>query len=319
MRIGIMGAGAYALALSSILYDNKNNITLWTEFLDEKDLLVKTRENHTKLPGFKLGEGVSVTTSIKEALKDKDLIILAVPVQFLASVCEKMKPFIEKHSILIASKGIDTSNLLFTEEIISSNLGTKDIAVLSGPTFAKDILDKGKMGLSVAYKTDKVKECVTSSFINSYISLDFTKDIIGVELCGALKNIYAIMMGVLEGLNCNESTKAMFMTKVVKEMSSILEDFGGGKETILSYAGVGDTLLTCTSKSSRNYSFGVLLGSGVSRSEVKNYLDKNTVEGFYTLKAIIKMLTEKSLHYPLIETLEKVVNYEVVASKILDS
>ena len=317
MKVGIFGAGAYALALSNILNDNHSEITIWTEFEEEKEILVRTRSNPIKLPNFLLGNQVIVTTSIEEAINEKDLLILAVPAQFLNSVCLKMEPFIDNHCILIASKGIDTKNLLFMEEIVSRCFKTDHIAVLSGPTFAKDILIRKKMGLSVAYKTDEVKDTVSRFFMNDYIDLDFTTDIMGVELCGSLKNIYAILMGILEGLSCNESTKAMFMTKIAKEIEKILESFSCNKETILSYAGIGDLLLTCTSISSRNYSFGVLLGQGVEKTQISEYLAQNTVEGVYTLESITSMVSKSNSCYILIDTLRKIISYECAASILL--
>ena len=134
---------------------------------------------------------------------------------------------------------------------------------------------------------------------------------------GSLKNIYAILMGILEGLSCNESTKAMFMTKIAKEIEKILESFSCNKETILSYAGIGDLLLTCTSISSRNYSFGVLLGQGVEKTQISEYLAQNTVEGVYTLESITSMVSKSNSCYILIDTLRKIISYECAASILL--
>ena len=317
MKIGILGAGAYAMAISSILDNNNHKITMWTEFQEEAEIIKNTRKNDKKMPGFSLPEKVDITTSLEEVVIDKDLLVLAIPTQFLNNVCKKMKPYIDNNTILITSKGIDQKTGFLVDEIVRSNLDTENIAVLSGPTFAIDIPKKDQIGLSIASSNKKTEKLITELFENDYVNLDFTDDIIGTELCGAVKNIYAIVMGLLEGLECNESTKAFFMTEIIKETKSLLSLFKGEEKTILTYASIGDIFLTCTSKSSRNYSFGILLGSNKDKNTIKKYLDETTVEGVFTLKSIKKILNDKNEKSRIIDALYEIIENNKEPSKIL--
>lgn len=317
MRVGILGAGAYAMAISSILDNNNHELTMWTEFLDEAEILQNTRKNNKKMPGFSLSEKIDITTNIEEAVLDKDLIILAIPTQFLDAVCKKMQPYINNNKILIASKGIDQKTGFLVDKIISSNLNTQNIAILSGPTFAIDIPKKNQIGLSIASSNKETKDLIKEIFKNEYVNLDYTDDIIGTELCGAIKNIYAIVMGLLEGLECNESTKAFFMTEIIKETKELINFFGGQTETILTYASIGDIFLTCNSKNSRNYSFGTLLSNNKNESEINKYIEGTTVEGLYTLRSLEKILKEKNANFKIIDAIYKIIENKQEPIEIL--
>ncbi len=317
MRVGILGAGAYAMAISSILDYNKHDITMWTEFFEEAEMLKKTRKNDKKMPGFLLSEKIKITTKLEESIINQDLIVLAIPTQFLDAVCKKMSPYINNSKVLITSKGIDQKTGFLVDKIVSSNLNTKNIAILSGPTFAIDIPKNNQIGLSIASSNKETENLIKEIFENDYVNLDYTNDIIGTELCGAVKNIYAIVMGLLEGLKCTESTKAFFMTEIIKETKELINLFEGKEETILTYASIGDIFLTCNSKNSRNYSFGTLLGSKQSKSQIKNYLEETTVEGVYTLRSLKKILNEKNIEFKIIDTIYEIIENEQEPIKIL--
>lgn len=317
MRIGILGAGAYAMAISSILDNNNHELTMWTEFVDEAEALKSTRKNDKKMPGFTLPEKINITTDLEKSIINKDLIILAIPTQFLDTVCKKMKSYINNNKILITSKGIDQKTGFLVDKIIRTNLNTENIAILSGPTFAIDIPKKSQIGLSIASSNKETESLIKEIFDNEYVNLDYTKDIIGTELCGAVKNIYAIVMGLLEGLECNESTKAFFMTEIIKETKELINLFGGTEETILTYASIGDIFLTCNSKSSRNYSFGTLLGDKQNKLKSKKYLEETTVEGVYTLRSMKKILQAQNKSFKIIDAIYEIIENEQEPTKIL--
>lgn len=317
MKIGILGAGAYAMAISNIISDNKHQITIWTDFVQEKEILEKTRQNPSKIPNFYLPKQIKITNDIKDVIIEKDVLILAVPTQFLESVCQKMQPFIKNNHIIIASKGIDEKKYILVHQIIKNNLSTNNVAILSGPTFAVDIPKKYPLGLSIATKSVETKELAKKIFENKYVNLDYTTDILGTELCGAIKNIYAIVMGILEGLNCNESTKAMFITQIIIEVKKIITVLGADDNTILSYAGIGDIFLTCNSKNSRNYYYGQMIGKKIEKEEIEDYLQQNTVEGIHTLNAISVILKDNFVKYKIIYTLYDVIKNEKKPEQIL--
>lgn len=301
MKIGLFGCGAYGMALSSILIANDHEVEMWTKFQEEKERLETTRKNEKLLPGYTLSDKIKITTSVKDCIKDKGLLIIAIPAAFIDSLALEMQPYIKDNHILIATKGIEQGTGLFINEILEKYLDTKNIAAISGPTFAVDLITKMPAGLSVASKNDETIELAIKALQNKYIKLRPTHDIIGVETCGAIKNVIALSSGMLAGLGANDSSTAMLLTEAIHDMKEIIDAFNGDKKTVLSFAGFGDLLLTCTSTKSRNYSFGKLLGEKRPKAEIEEYLKNTTVEGFYTLESIYKLLKDKKVSIPIID------------------
>lgn len=301
MKIGIFGCGAYGMALSSILWENSCDITMWTKFEEEKNQLEKTRKNEKLLPNFKLPREIVVTTNIEKCIKDKDLLIIAIPAAHVDTLAIQMQPYIKDNHILIATKGIEQDTGLFINQILEKYLDTKNIAVISGPTFAVDLISKMPAGLAVASKNKETINRTKKALQNRYIKLRETSDVIGVEICGSIKNVIALSSGMLAGLGANDSTTAMLLTEAIHDMKEIIDAFKGDKKTVLSFAGFGDLLLTCTSTKSRNYTFGKLIGQKKSPTELKEYLKNTTVEGFYTLESIYKLLKNKKVSIPIID------------------
>ena len=155
MKIGLFGSGAYGMAISSILIDNHCEVTMWTKMEDEKNSLEKTRMNEKRIPGFKLDDSIKITTSVEECIKDKDLLIIAIPAAFVDSLCSSMAPYINDNHILIATKGIEQGTGLFINQIVEKHLDTKNVAVISGPSFAVDLVTKMPAGLSLASKSSE--------------------------------------------------------------------------------------------------------------------------------------------------------------------
>ena len=301
MKIGLFGCGAYGIAISSILSDNKCDITMWTRFEEEKEKLEKTRVNERLMPNYKIPEDVKFTTSVKECIKDKDLLIIAIPAAFVDDLAKAMKPYIKDNHILIATKGIEQDTGLFINQILEKYLDTTNIAVMSGPSFAVDIITRMPAGLSLASKKIKTRELAKAALQNKNIKLRETRDVIGVEICGSIKNVIALSAGMLDGMKANDSTKAMFLTEAMHDMEEILDSFGAMRRTVTSFSGIGDLFLTCTSTKSRNFSFGKLIGEKRSKEELDEYLKNTTVEGFYTLESIYKLLKNKKVSIPIID------------------
>lgn len=319
MKVGIFGTGAYGLALASILTDNKVEVTMWTKFEEEKSLLNQTRKNEKLLPNFTLDRNVTITTNVEECSKNKDLLIIVIPLIFINDLCQELKKFIsDEEKICIASKGIEQNTLLFAHQIISKYVDTPNIAVLSGPSFAKDIILKKPIGLTLASNSVEIREIIQEVLVTDYIKIDCSSDIIGTEICGAVKNVIAIASGILAGLGVSDSTKAMFLTKSLKDIQTIINEFSGDIETSFRYAGIGDLILTCNSESSRNYTFGKMLGEGVEKKEIDAYLESTTVEGYYTLQAVYELFRKNKLHIPMINILYNIVNKEESPKKILE-
>ena len=300
MKIGLLGTGAYGMALSSILVDNDCEITMWTKFEEEKSQLELSRENQKLIPNFKISEKIKITTNIEECIKDKEILIVAIPAAHVENLTYAMKPFYKNQHIIIATKGIEQESGLFINEIVEKNLNTKNVGVISGPSFAMDIVSKMPIGLSIASKKKKTRELAKKAIQNKYVKLRETADVVGVEICGSIKNVIALSAGMLAGLKANDSTKAMLITEAMHDMEEILLSFGAKRRTVNSYAGIGDLLLTCTSEKSRNYKLGKMIGEKLPTEEIKQYLETTTVEGFYTLESIYILLKHKKVSIPII-------------------
>lgn len=304
MKILIMGAGAYGLALANILSD-KNEVTVYSSIKEEIENLKATRKNERLFKDVMLPEKIKYTDEIEES----EIIVIALPSKIIKQELEKQKEKLKNKIIILASKGITQSK--FLHEIVKETLDTENIYVISGPSFAKDVIEKQAITLTLA---GKEKEKIKNIFNNEYIKIEETEDIIGTEICGALKNTFAIGAGILEGLDASESTKAAFLTKTVNDIKKIIKIFGGNENTILQACGIGDIILTCTSKSSRNYTLGYMLGKNMN---TKEYLETTTVEGITTLLEFKQVLEQKNIKIKIINIIYDIIYNNTEPNKII--
>lgn len=306
MKVGVLGAGAYGLALSHILVNNKVDVTVWTHDENEAKSLDKDRVSK-KLNDYKVPKEIKFTTNLKDTIVNMDLIVMAIPAFAFEEVTIKLSKYIKKNQpVLIATKGIQQNTCLFLNDVFAKYL-KNSIAVISGPTFAVDIIKDSPVGFSLATKNNKTEMVVRKCFQNSTTKFRRTKDIVGIEICGSIKNVMAIASGMLEGMGVTDSTRALFLTESMNDIKELIDALGGKKKSILSFAGFGDILMTCTSKNSRNFSFGYLIGKGASTKEINDYLENTTVEGMYTLKSIHKLVRKKKVKMPIINLIHDII------------
>ncbi len=306
MKVSILGSGAYGLALRHILINNKVKVCSWTYSEEECKSLIKTKKS-PKLKNYILNGEVNITSNMEECVDGSDLIVIAVPAFAFEETIKNLKKFINKNSVvLIATKGIEQNKCLFLDEIFKLHL-KNSFGVISGPTFAEDIVKDSCIGFSLATKYKKVDKIVRSCFENKTTKFRTTKDIRGIEICGSIKNVMAIASGMLSGMNVTDSTRALFLTESMNDIKELIKYLGGKKKSILSFAGFGDILMTCTSTKSRNYSFGYLIGSGAFQKEIDEYLKNTTVEGMYTLKSIHKLVRKKKVKMPIINLIHDII------------
>jgi len=180
---------------------------------------------------------------------------------------------------------------------------------MSGPSFAIDIARNEPVGLSIAGTSLKTKRTVINALSSDSVKLRKSSDMVGLEICGSIKNVIAVAAGMIEGLGYSESTRSFLIVESMHDIKWLIDSLGGKKRTILSFAGIGDLLLTCTSTKSRNYSYGVLLGKKDFKG-AKKYLEENTVEGYYTLKSIYTLLRRKKIKMPVINLIYNIVMNE---------
>ena len=315
MKICILGAGSYALALALTFYKNNNSVTVWTKLEEEKDEILKTRQNKKALPNVYLPEEIKITTDL-ECSNSADMIVFAVPIAFFRSTCIKLKNYLKIDPyFMIATKGIENDTGLFCHQILTSIIDTEKVCILSGPTFAIDLAKNNLCGLTLASSFDTNKK-ILNSIQSNYLMIDETNDIIGTEICGSIKNVIAIASGMLDGMGYPISTSTMFITESLHDIKALIKALGGNKKTILSFAGFGDILLTCTSTKSRNYTLGKLIGEGKSKEEINNYIKNTTIEGLYTLYSIKKLLRNKKIKMPIINLIYDIIVNEKEPSNL---
>lgn len=307
MNITIVGAGAYALSLALRFNKNKNKIIICSFVREEIDVLNKTKMNEKALKNVKMPNNFIYTCDINKALEGSNIVVLAVATKYLSFVCEKIKPYIKDKHIVIASKGIENDTNSFASNIVKNKLKTRKLCTISGPSFANDMAKDELIGLSLATTNKTTKEIVMKALSSDTLKIRPTNDFLGVELCGTLKNIIALAAGILDGMGVCKSTKAMFLTESINDTRKLIKKLGGNEKTIMSFAGFGDILLTCTSNESRNYTYGMLLGSSKNKEELENYLKNNTVEGVYTLKSIYGLIKQKRVKMPFINLIYNIV------------
>ncbi len=300
MKVGILGSGAYGVALASILVTNNCDIEMWTYDEVEKKALEEKRIS-PKLNTYRIPDNIKFFTNLQKVIEDKDLIVISVPAFAFDNVSIELSKYLKKtQHVLIATKGIENDTCLFLSDVFLKYNNHKNYAVISGPTFALDIVKGVPIGYSLATKSKKTEKTVRACFENSMTKFRTTDDVIGVEICGSIKNVMAIASGILEGMGVTDSTRALFLTESMNDIKELIDKLGGNKKTIVSFAGFGDFLMTCTSKTSRNFSFGYLIGSDKSQEEIDNYRKNTTVEGLYTLDSIHKLIKNKKVRIPII-------------------
>jgi len=275
-NIAIIGTGAYGLSLALSLVKKNKNVKMWSE---KADLINKNRKNSGILPNVEIPDCIEISSNYEYILNNVDIVIIAVAAKYVDSVTKELNKYdIKDKYFCIVSKGIEQNTCDFVSEVFKRNIKSKKLAIISGPSFAIDIANNEPIGLSIASKNKQTLDIIKKTVESDTIKLRPSTDLIGIELCGSIKNVIAIASGILEGLGYSESTRSFLITESLHDIKSLIYGLGGNKKTILSFAGVGDLLLTATSTKSRNYSFGLLVGKK-DVSEVKKYLETTTVEG----------------------------------------
>ncbi len=305
MNVTVIGSGAFGFAIAMMLHKNGNKVTMWSHSKEEVENLNKRKVEI--IPGIKIPKDINFTSSYEEALKNTDIIFIMVAAKYVGDVAKNIKPYINtKMHFCIGSKGIEQGSCKFVNQIFKDYIKTKNISVISGPSFAIDVVNNNPIGFSIAGESSETKETIIKVLSNDTIKLRTSTDLIGIELCGAIKNVIAIAAGILEGLGYSESTRSFLIVESMHDIKELIKALGGKKKTILSFAGIGDLLLTATSTKSRNYSYGILLGKKDYKA-AKKYLEVNTVEGFYTLNSIYTLLKRKKIKMPVIDLIYKIV------------
>ena len=304
-KIGIIGAGTWGIALSVLLHDNGHKISVWSALPQEiKDL--QEKHEHKNLPGVVLPEDMEFTADLGHAMDQKDLLVLAVPSIFTRSTAHAMNPFCKEGQIVVnVAKGIEESTLMTLSEIIEEELPMADVAVLSGPSHAEEVGRRIPTTCVTGAKSKKTAEYIQTIFMSPVFRVYTSPDIIGIELGGALKNVIALAAGVADGLGCGDNTKAALMTRGIAEITRLGIACGGKPETFAGLSGIGDLIVTCTSKHSRNRNAGYLIGRGYKMQEAMDEV-KMVVEGVYSAKAALALAKKHHVDMPIVAEVNQV-------------
>ncbi len=300
--ITVLGAGSWGTALATVLQANGHIVRLWGNNTKQIKEINEKHTNTHYLKNFTVPKEIKATVDLKEALADTDAILFVVPTGAMRSVAQQVQALLTEPKLIIhASKGLEQNTYLRISEILSEEIPAakrKAIVALSGPSHAEEVAKKDLTTITAASTDSKAAIEVQELFMNDYFRVYTNKDIVGVELGAALKNIIAIGAGALHGLGFGDNAKAALMTRGLAEISRLGVAFGADPITFLGLSGVGDLIVTCTSIHSRNWRAGNMLGKGKNLDTVLDEMGM-IVEGVYTTKAVYEMAQEKEIDMPI--------------------
>lgn len=298
-RISILGDGGWGTTLAILLYNKGFAVSLWSAFEEYAKFLDKKRENTKFLPGVKIPKDIEITHELDSVLKKADIVILAIPSQYLRGVLKNIKTAQIKDKILISvSKGIENGTLMRMSEVVKDCLGRADVAILSGPTISYEVI-RGFPTAAVVSSTKKDTALLAQDiFMTERFRIYTNPDLIGVELGGASKNVIAIAAGISDGLGFGANAKATIMDRGLVEMARLGVSMAAKRDTFWGLSGVGDLITTCMSDHSRNRWFGSELGKGKNVKEALASTEM-VVEGVATTKSICQLAEKFKVEMPI--------------------
>ena len=308
-KIGVLGAGTWGMALARMLQLSGNEVTVWSALEREVEEFSATRR-HPNLPGMEIPEGIRFTKNIEEGCRDKEILLFAVPSPFVRATARKAAPYVKDGQIIVdVAKGIEADTLFTMTQIIADELKNESVKLvaLSGPTHAEEVAKDLPTTIVSACEDLTVAERVQQVFGNTCMRVYTNDDVLGVELCGAMKNIMALASGVALGLGYGDNTKAALITRGMAEITRLGLAMGCKPQTFAGLAGIGDLIVTATSVHSRNNRCGMLLGQGVPPQEAVKQVGM-VVEGINALPAAMRLAKAYGVEMPLATAVNAVVN-----------
>jgi len=304
MRIAVIGAGGWGTALAKLLSVIGHQVCLWVRQPALREQIKRERENRSYLPGAQLPETLACTTSLSEAACEAQLLVLAVPSHAMRATVTPLKPFLAGLPLLVSvSKGVEEESLWTMSAVLLSVLGEaykSHLAVLSGPSFAAEVVRGLPTAVTVASSDATTASAVQSVFSSSRFRVYTALDVIGVEIGGAVKNVIAIAAGVSDGLGYGYSARAALITRGLAEITRLAVRLGADPRTLSGLSGVGDLVLTCTSDLSRNRSLGVQLGRGEDITTILAGM-KMVAEGVRTCRSVFALARGLEVEMPIVE------------------
>ncbi len=308
-NIGVLGAGTWGMALARMLAVCGHRVTVWSAIEKEIDEFSVTRR-HPNLPGMEIPESIEFTKDIAAACRDRQILLFAVPSPFVRSTARSAAPYVTAGQIIVdVAKGIEADTLYTMTQIIEEEIGNPDVKLvaLSGPTHAEEVAKDLPTTIVSACKDEAAALQVQEVFSNTCMRVYTNEDILGVELCGAMKNIMALGAGIAVGLGYGDNTKAALITRGMAEITRLGTAMGCDAHTFYGLAGIGDLIVTATSMHSRNNRCGMLLGQGIAPQEAISQIGM-VVEGINALPAAMRLAEMYKVEMPIVEAVNGVVN-----------
>ena len=317
--VGILGAGTWGMALARLLANSGKDVVVWSALESEIEELSKTN-SYARLPEMKLPDhGIEYTTSIKDACECKDIVLFAVPSVYVRETARKAAPFVPSGQIVVdVAKGIEDKTFKTLSEVLCDELGDDvKIVVLSGPTHAEEVAVDLPTTIMAASSDMAAAGFVKRTFSTGCMKVYTSTDVRGTEICGAIKNIFALAAGISDGLGFGDNAKAAIMTLGIHEMNNLGRHLGCQPETFFGLAGLGDLIVTCMSSHSRNNRCGRLIGQGVPVDEAVKRIGM-VVEGINALTPVVRMAKKYDLDMPMVLLLFKIIKGQITPRKAVD-
>jgi len=309
MRVAVLGAGSWGTTLAILLSENNHDVSLWTYRPEQAAIINETRENPAFLPGIKIPKQISILTDIQEAAYKKDIIVSAVPSQFLRSVIRQIAHHELSQTIIVnVAKGIENHSLMTMSEVmldVFEHEKKANLAILSGPSHAEEVIQRMPTAVVSASFNMRTARTVAAAFSTPYFRVYINDDIRGVELGGALKNVIAVGAGVVDGAGFGDNTKAAIMTRGIAEMTRLGVKMGALPRTFAGLSGVGDLIVTCMSKHSRNRYVGEQVGKGRKLDDVLKEMVM-VAEGVATCQSSVDLAKKHSIEMAIFSEVHKI-------------
>ena len=305
-KVSVMGAGSWGLGLAILLNNNGHDVKVWSVFPEEIKVLDKERENKKCLPGVHIPEKIEMTADTKYAVNGADVIVLAVASPYTRSTAKLFAPFVKEGQYVVnVGKGIEESTLMTLCQVVEEEIPAATVAVLSGPSHAEEVGRLIPTTCVIGTHKRKDAEYLQNIFMSDVFRVYISPDMLGICIGGALKNVIALAAGMADGLGYGDNTKAALITRGISEMGRLALAMGAKYETLSGLTGMGDLIVTCASKHSRNRRAGYLMGQGYTMQQAMDEV-KMVVEGVYSAKAAIALAKKYHVDMPIIEQVNEV-------------
>lgn len=306
MNITVVGAGSWGIALAFLLNKNGYNVKMWSKNENEVETINKTHTIDRYLPGFVIPEDIIVYSDMEKALQGAEIVVMAVPSIAVRECAKKVSQYKKDCIVVDVAKGIEEATLKRLSEVIQEEMPEAKVVTLSGPSHAEEVVKQNPTAVTVASENSEIRNLVAEVFRNEYFRVYPNEDIIGVEIGGALKNIIAVCAGIVDGLGLGDNAKAGLITRGLAEITRLAVKMGANQDTLFGLAGLGDLVVTCGSKHSRNYRAGLLIGQGNDLETTLNKINM-VVEGVNTTRAGKKLGEKYNVELPIIEKANEII------------